>query len=339
MAEMMHTEIVQYLKLGLFVDTALPSPQCEEPIDVSFMHRSFCAAGLPLRRPKNVLDPYARNDGRFSLTISPQRLMLPDGGWCDIGVPWGPKGRLLIVWATSQALDPSRRVGDRWLEIGRIDEWLSEVGIAPNARSRTETKDMIFRLAFSQFTMIMKQSGSTFFKSDRMFERGAFHDNSLTDYASGNLNRIAWPVGLELSQVAYERFTTNSIPIPTARLAKISHNAMAIDVFLYLCYRLPLIGPGDSEMLTWRSMASQFGSIRGASPTRFRDAFGPSLKAALDAYPEANVSITDEGLVMSHSDPADLRRAFIAVSLPKRITGGRRKLRNRFIEETERPMF
>ena len=60
MAEMMHTEIVQYLKLGLFVDTALPSPQCEEPIDVSFMHRSFCAAGLPLRRPKNVLDPYAR---------------------------------------------------------------------------------------------------------------------------------------------------------------------------------------------------------------------------------------------------------------------------------------
>ena len=156
---------------------------------MSFMHRSFCAAGLPLRRPKNVLDPYARNDGRFSLTISPQRLMLPDGGWCDIGVPWGPKGRLLIVWATSQALDPSRRVGDRWLEIGRIDEWLSEVGIAPNARSRTETKDMIFRLAFSQFTMIMKQSGSTFFKSDRMFERGAFHDNSLTDYASGNLNR------------------------------------------------------------------------------------------------------------------------------------------------------
>ena len=133
-----------------------------------------------------------------------------------------------------------------------------------------------------------------------------------------------------LSQNAHERFTRHSIPIPTARLRQVAHNAMAIDILVYLCYRLPLISRAESELLTWRDLMAQFGSSEFAS--RFKQAFSESIKRTLDAYPEANVAMTAEGLVLRHSDPAELRRAFATVTggkatAPKRVrdaSGGRR---------------
>ena len=86
---------------------------------------------------------------------------------------------------------------------------------------------------------------------------------------------------------------------------------MAIDILVYLCYRLPLISHGESELLTWRDLMAQFGSSEFAS--RFKQAFSESIKRTIEAYPEANVAITGEGLVLRHSDPADLRRAFVSV--------------------------
>jgi hypothetical protein len=63
---------------------------------------------------------------------------------------------------------------------------------------------------------------------------------------------------------------------------------------------------------------AQFGSSEFAS--RFKQAFSESIKRTLDAYPEANVAMTAEGLVLRHSEPAELRRAFVAVagSVPRR---------------------
>ena len=56
---------------------------------------------------------------------------------------------------------------------------------------------------------------------------------------------------------------------------------------------------------------AQFGSTEFAS--RFKQAFSDSIRRTLDAYPEANVDITGEGLLLRHSDPAELRRAFVAI--------------------------
>ena len=50
-----------------------------------------------------------------------------------------------------------------------------------------------------------------------------------------------------LSYNAHERFMQHSIPIPTVRLRQVADNAMAIDLLVYLCYRLPLIARGESS--------------------------------------------------------------------------------------------
>src|SRR4051812_12729803 len=306
-----------------------------ERLDVSFLHKSFCIAGLPLRRPKDQTAIFSRNDGQFALTIAPNRFVLPDGTICEVGVPWGAKGRLLMVWAATEARDPMRRPGDRWLEIGKITEWMTSIGIKVNGDNVPLTKDQLVRLAFSSFTMIMKHDGQTFFKQDRLIERGVFPEQDLNHYAAGRFGKMRWPTGVELSQKAYERFIQHAIPVPTARLAEIANSAMAIDIFMYLCYRLPLIPTGESDLLTWRALIAQFGS--GESPSKFRDTFQASIRSALAAYPEANVDLTEEGLVLRYSDPAELRRAFIAVPrlLPGEGKTAPARTRRRFVPVKE----
>jgi hypothetical protein len=312
----------------------IPRRGTADSIDVSFLHRSFCVAGLPIKRPK--AQHFSRNDSTFSLNINAPTLTLPGGQEVEVGVPFGPRARLEIVWMATEARNPRRDARNRWLEIGRIDEWLRSIGIRANHDAALSAKEQLVKLAFSSFTMILRDQGFDLFKSDKLIESAAFGDADLEHFAAGRLAKVRWPIALELSQKAYERFIgENAIAIPTQRLEAISHSAMAIDVFLYLCYRLPEIPKGDSDLVTWKRLIAQFGKP-GEAPSKFRETFQSSIVAALGAYPEANLDLTEEGLVLRYSDPAELRRAFISTYQSNGDTKRRRKLRNR-IENTSIP--
>jgi len=301
----------------------------ETRIDVSFLHRSHCIAGLPVREPKSPMSVFSKFDGRFSLTVHPSTITLTDGNLCEIGVPWGAKARLLILWLSSKVNEPGRSPDDPWVEIGNIDEWLAEVGIAKSGKSVSATKDQLLRLAFSSFTMILKSGSDAgcYFQNNRLFQGGAFHDDDLENYRIGNLSAVRWPTALKLTHEAQAQLTTNAIPIPTGRLAEVSNNPTAIDLLVYLCYRLPQIAPNSSDLVTWRMLNTQFGSH--ATVSRFKEQFLPALKAVRTAYPEANLELTDDGLVLFYSDPTVLRRAFVALTRATEPPKRRRKPRNR----------
>jgi hypothetical protein len=305
-----HKEFMR--QLSLFETTSPPRELDGPHIDVSFLHKSFCIAGLPIRDPKSM--SYARTDSRFSLTINGQRVALPGGMQFDVHVPWGAKSRLLLVWATTEAQNPNRRDDDRWLEIGRIKEWLDQIGVPANGKNLPNTKDQLFRLAFSSFTMILKdKANGDLFRSDKLIEGGIFEDGDLVHYAKRELAKVRWPQGLLLTQKAFLRFRNDSIPIPTTRLAQIANNAMAIDLFVFLCYRLPTVSKGETDLVTWRDLHAHFGS--SGHPSKFKSDFSASIAAALNAYPEAKVDLTGEGLVLHHSDPAELKKAFVVSRL------------------------
>lgn len=88
-------------------------PQEVGQLDVSFLHRGFCIMGMPLRQPKDSLRPFSRHDGRFALTIEPASVTHPDGGLINIGVPFGPKARLIAMWMATEVQNPRRNTTDR----------------------------------------------------------------------------------------------------------------------------------------------------------------------------------------------------------------------------------
>jgi hypothetical protein len=55
---------------------------------------------------------------------------------------------------------PVRRSDDRWIEIGKITDWLRAVGIAPEWGRRgcaVVSKDQFLRHAFAHFSMVFKR--------------------------------------------------------------------------------------------------------------------------------------------------------------------------------------
>ena len=288
----------------------------DDGLDVSYLSKSFCMAGLPLRKLTErgnggeECTEFHRRDDRFSLSINTTSLMLPGNGKrISVGLPFGPRARLLILWMTTSARNQRRDSGDRWLEIGKIDSWMEQLGTVSSHSHVQAVKDQLVRLSFAQFTMVLRKEGLDLFRSDKLIDSTIFQQEDLERYADGDLSRVRFPLGVELSENAFRRFSSDDVvPVSTEALRSVATSAMAIDILVYLHYRLPFIGQGESELVSWRRLAAQFGSNEPKS--RFRQLFDGAIIKALEAYKGgANVDITDEGLILRYS-PVDVRKLF-----------------------------
>ena len=67
----------------------------------------------------------------IALTIAPNSFMLPGGNMVHVGIPYGPKSRLLAMWMATEVRDHERRPDNHWLEIGRVTHWLRSIGVEP----------------------------------------------------------------------------------------------------------------------------------------------------------------------------------------------------------------
>ena len=335
------------------LEQAVPAaPEAGEHLDVSFMSKSFCMVGLPLRRQfvkdpntkKSLVPPvevteFTRTDERFSLQISAAKYTLPDRDGVksvpfQVGLPFGARARLLIIWANTQA----RLTNSRWLEIGKIKDWLDETG-SSNASAYAAAKEQLFRLAFARFQMMLLDRGQkqTYFRSNQLISSAIFDQEDLINYANGELSKVRYPLGIELSEEAHKTFTSNNVvAVSTQQLREISNNAMSIDIFLFLNFKLPQIPFGKSEVVSWSNLVKQFGNSE--TSTRFRYVFEDSIRHAMRAYSGANVELTDKGLEMRYSDPAEIRKTMIAVPRLKLIEAAQEpkqtRVRNRIAPPT-----
>ena len=287
---------------------------------ISFLHRGFCHCGLPLRKRDNTTSSWTRTDGAFTFTVTGSVVSV-SGQDHYIGLPYGPKARLLSVFLASEVKNPRRSSNDRTIHFGRISEWLRDAGVCVSAGAKGSiqaTKEQLVRLAFANFTMTLARAGEkTWFHREGLIESGCLAEGDLEAFSRGEFGRLSWPDHVTLTHNAHERMVTQAIPIATQRLQAISHSASAIDFFVWLSYRLPRIPVSESVLASWASLCGQFGEASYAS--RFKQAYLDSLKLALAAYPEANVDITDEGLVLRHSDPSVPRRTLVAIGGGKAV--------------------
>ena len=314
-------------------------------LDVSYMSKSFCLSGLPLRKqyvrdpatrktmdPQREITSFSRTDDRFALHITADTFLLPDRDGkksipFQMGLPYGARARLLILWMTTQA---RANGGSRWLEIGRINDWLDEAGITPHPDAAEAAKEQLLRLAFARFKMVLdeKSRQQTYFHSSQLISSAIFASEDLENYAAGHIAKVRFPTGIELSEEAYKTFTgSNVIPVSTSQLRQISNNAMSIDLFLFFNYKLPLIPAATTETFSWKALIKQFGN--GETPKRFRYVFETSIANALKAYAGANVEISDKGLLMRYSPPAEVRKTTVTVPKLKLVGGSSVRVRNR----------
>lgn len=93
------------------------------------------------------------------------------------------------------------------------------------------------------------------------------------------------------------------VPLAEAALRQIKRSSMALDIYLWLAYRLhSLRGP---RPVRWHALRQQFGGGRYGQMFTFCQQFGEALDLALAVYPDAarrGVKVVEDGLVLSPCD-------------------------------------
>ena len=71
--------------------------------DLSFLHSGLCQVALPHSRPTDNSLIWRRQSGRFSLLVQPGVIDV-DGAGKYVGVPYGPKARLIMIHLQTEGL-------------------------------------------------------------------------------------------------------------------------------------------------------------------------------------------------------------------------------------------
>ena len=73
--------------------------EADDPDSILYMHTVFCQTSLPYRDPGPLVREWEREQGRASLLIEAGRARDPKTGrWTMLGLPWGPKPRLILSY-------------------------------------------------------------------------------------------------------------------------------------------------------------------------------------------------------------------------------------------------
>lgn len=90
-------------------------------------------------------------------------------------------------------------------------------------------------------------------------------------------------------------------------VARLSHNAMALDIYTWLAQRLHRVGEGSGMLVPWASLHEQFG--HGYERIRdFRRVYLRTLKAAKVVNPSAKFDLGEGAMTLWHSRPPVPRR-------------------------------
>ena len=130
----------------------------EPPEEIAFQHTVLCQTSLPYRNPGNSVLRWEREQGAVSLLVNAGEAKNPDTGeWVQLGLPFGPKPRLILSHLNAEAL----KQGSPLIEVEetmtgfvrRIQNPLKKPKSGPNGYEIRSFKDHLGRLAASTIRM------------------------------------------------------------------------------------------------------------------------------------------------------------------------------------------
>ncbi len=259
----------------------------EEESRLGITHAGFAMTGLPHRR-------IAENIWRKSTS---QTTLLVASGHNEngeaIGVPYGSLARLILLYLQTEAI----RTSSPEVDLGRsMNAWLSKMEIAIGGRTYQLVSEQARRISACRLTFFLGRPGA------KVFENGAFVSGGISMAGIYDPNQTAlWQEKVRLDEGFLRSLKEHPVPVREEAIRVIGTRSMAIDVYIWLAYRLHVLA--KPTPISWLSVHTQFGG--GFKHVRqFKPTFMDSLSMALAVYPEAHVAADLEGLILYPSPPA-----------------------------------
>lgn len=250
---------------------------------ILYQHSVLCQTVLPYRDPGDDVRRWERRNGQVHLEIDAGRAMHPVlGKIVNIGLPYGPKARMLLMHLNREAVVTQSPV----IDVGRslthfVERYLR---LSSQGRNFREIKEQLTRLSAASIRMCVPCNGHAI----------TVNSGIVTAFdlwlPKDDRQRVLWPSKIILSLDYFNNLLKHAVPVDEAHIAALSHSALALDIYNWLAQRLCRIDDGRPQTVSWLSLHEQFG--QGYDPKRlfnFRRVFRVALKEVLTVYRAARV--------------------------------------------------
>jgi hypothetical protein len=276
----------------------------DEQQRIGVMHAGFAMTALPHKAvPETV---WIRQGGNIKLRVESGT----DAEDRSVGLPFGAIARIILLYLQTEAV----KTRSREVELGRsMNHWLNIMGIDNGGKTYRLVREQSRRLSLCRLTFYRIMDEAT------MVTNGSFVRDAILP-TQDNDQFPLWREVVRLDEGFYQSLIEHPLPVRETAIREIGHRSMALDVYIWLAYRLHRLA--KPTMITWKALYDQFGG--GFQQVRqFRAKFKEPLTLALAAYPEATVDIEEAGVRLHPSAPPVAERRVPCVTRV-RTAGGLR---------------
>jgi hypothetical protein len=264
----------------------------DEENSIGFLYSGWCQAALPHRRLPNEQGWQIETE-RMSLVVEPGMRPTATGKPESVGVPYGSRARLIMIYLQSEAI----RTQSREVMLGRsLREWLMKMNIPIGGKSQKDVRDQCERISRCRLNLTVRQGSRVGLSNQNIVDTAMFI--SADEHGQGSL----FVETARLSEGFFEQLRRHPVPLQDAAIRAIANNSMALDVYAWMAYRLHSLDRPRS--VSWVAIKGQFGAGY-ARMDHFKNNFRQILTLALAVYPDARVEEDHRGsgLVLHPSKP------------------------------------
>lgn len=127
------------------------------------------------------------------------------------------------------------------------------LGLDPKGRNIRAVKEQLSRLAAADFRIGATHDGRA------VTVKGTVIEGLELWSPKDARQRVLWPTTIQFSARYLESLMQHAVPLNEAAVARLSHSAMALDVYTWLANRLHRVDPSKSAFVPRVSLKEQFG--------------------------------------------------------------------------------
>ena len=251
-----------------------------------FQHTVLCQTYLPFRDPGDEARTWERLNGNVHLKVLAGEAMHPgQGRLVPIGLPFGPKARMILMDINQQALQQKSPE----IEIqSSLSKFVSRtLELASHGRNMRTVKEQLARLSAASIRLGVVKDGHAITVNSQIVS--AFD----IWFPKDERQRVLWPSTIRLSLDYWESLKAHAVPLDEDHIARLSHSALALDIYAWLANRLHRVPANKPITVSWPALHGQFGQGYNRL-NNFRAAFKVALKEVLTLYKTARIDLHEE---------------------------------------------
>ena len=211
---------------------------------MGFTYSGFALTSLP-HKPQSEL-VWKRDGHSLTMLVESGR----DRSGKPLGLPYGSYARFILLFLQSEAI----RTGSREVELGRsMRFWLGSMGLSIGGSTYRLANEQARRISGCSLTFFADRQGAEI-KSRGGFVKTAI---TMTNVMNGGQPSL-WQDRVLLDEDFYRALREHPVPLSESALRAIGPRSMAIDIYIWLAYRLHALK--REVEIGWPALQAQFGA-------------------------------------------------------------------------------